>query len=272
MSHNTDLSKLARLLDTGTNGQVLTSQGGNAFSFADATGGGGGGSSTSALSEQEFTATANQTVFTVSGGITNANNVSVFLNGSMLGNADVTVSSSANTATLQSGAAVGDLVTVAEYGQPSGLALGTTSTTALAGNTSIPDGTFASLTGKPTTLAGYGITDGASAEISTLSLVQNGALSITTGTARQYVPYGLTITKVVARTITAPVGSALNVTVKKNGNSWNTIAIAAGASKATNASLSLALVEDDYLTVDINQVGSSSSGSDLTVTLYYTKG
>ena len=41
MSHNTDLSKLARLLDTGTNGQVLTSQGGNAFSFADATGGGG---------------------------------------------------------------------------------------------------------------------------------------------------------------------------------------------------------------------------------------
>ena len=37
------------------------------------------------------------------------------------------------------------------------MALGTSSTTALAGNTTF---SFASLTGKPTTLAGYGITDG----------------------------------------------------------------------------------------------------------------
>jgi len=35
MSHNTDLSKLAAVLDTGTNGQVLTSGGGSNFSFAD---------------------------------------------------------------------------------------------------------------------------------------------------------------------------------------------------------------------------------------------
>jgi hypothetical protein len=40
MSHNTDLSKLAATLDTGTNGQVLTSQGGASFSFADAAAGG----------------------------------------------------------------------------------------------------------------------------------------------------------------------------------------------------------------------------------------
>ena len=40
MSHTRDLSKLARTLDTGTSGQVLTSQGGSNFSFADASGGG----------------------------------------------------------------------------------------------------------------------------------------------------------------------------------------------------------------------------------------
>ena len=57
--------------------------------------GGGGGSATSALSEQEFTATANQTVFTVSGGITNAANVAVFLNGCKLGASDDTASASA---------------------------------------------------------------------------------------------------------------------------------------------------------------------------------
>ena len=47
--------------------------------------------------------------------------------------------------------------TIAGYGITDALALGTSSTTALAGNTTF---SFASLTGKPTTLAGYGITDG----------------------------------------------------------------------------------------------------------------
>lgn len=40
MSNNTNLAKLARVIGTGTNAQVLTSQGGSSFSFADATGGG----------------------------------------------------------------------------------------------------------------------------------------------------------------------------------------------------------------------------------------
>ena len=95
------------------------------FSYTPpASSGGGGGSSTSALTETEFTATAGQTVFTVSSGITNADNVAVFLNGSMLGSTDVTVSDSANTATLASGATVGDLVTVAEYGSSGGVTTG----------------------------------------------------------------------------------------------------------------------------------------------------
>jgi len=78
--------------------------------------GGGGGSTASALTEQEFTATAGQTVFTVTGGITNANNVVVFLNGSRLFSTDVTVSDTANTVTLAAGATVGDLITVSEFG------------------------------------------------------------------------------------------------------------------------------------------------------------
>ena len=78
--------------------------------------GGGGGSTASALTEQEFTATAGQTVFSVTGGITNADNVVVFLNGSRLFSTDVTVSDTANTVTLAAGATVGDLVTVSEFG------------------------------------------------------------------------------------------------------------------------------------------------------------
>jgi len=49
--------------------------------------------------------------------------------------------------------------TIAGYGITDALALGTSSTTALAGDTALFDGAFASLTGTPTTIAGYGITD-----------------------------------------------------------------------------------------------------------------
>jgi hypothetical protein len=49
--------------------------------------------------------------------------------------------------------------TIAGYGITDALELGTSSTTALAGDTALFDGAFASLTSKPTTIAGYGITD-----------------------------------------------------------------------------------------------------------------
>ena len=49
--------------------------------------------------------------------------------------------------------------TIAGYGITDALQLGTSSTTALAGDTALFDGAYASLTGTPTTLAGYGITD-----------------------------------------------------------------------------------------------------------------
>ena len=50
----------------------------------------------------------------------------------------------------------GKPTTIAGYGITDALTLGTTATTALAGNTTF---SFASLTGKPTTIAGCGITD-----------------------------------------------------------------------------------------------------------------
>lgn len=113
------------------NGYVLTAQSGNTGGLTwAAASSGGGGSATSALSEQEFTATANQTVFTVSGGITNAANVAVFLNGSKLGASDYTASASANTVTLATGATVGDLVEISEFGQEAGGASVTSSDTA----------------------------------------------------------------------------------------------------------------------------------------------
>jgi len=91
----------------GTAGQVLTVNSG-------ATAGEWASLPSVSLAEQEFTATSGQTVFTVTGGITNADNVSVYLNGSKLFSTDVTISAAANTVTLATGATTGDLITVTE--------------------------------------------------------------------------------------------------------------------------------------------------------------
>ena len=155
---------------------------------------------------------------------------------------------------------------------------------------------FSDVTSTPTTLAGYGITDALSeapalslsgntlssgnktVDLSSLSTTselvlnfrQTGTLAITTGTKRWYAPKSVTFTKITARVDTAPVGSALNVDINKNGVSAVTISVADGQTKTINSSPSLSMVEDDYLTVDIDQIGSSTAGSELTITFTYT--
>ena len=69
--------------------------------------------------------------------------------------------------------------TLAGYGITDGLQLGTSSTTALAGDTALFSGAFADLTGKPTTVAGYGITDATS----TASPAFTGAVDFTGATS-----------------------------------------------------------------------------------------
>ena len=102
------------------------------------------------------------------------------------------------------------------------------------------------------------------------NLVQTGELEVTTGTKRWYAPKAVTIDRIVARANTAPVGAAINITVNKNGSSGATLVIADGGTKIINSSPSITLAEDDYLTVDITQIGSTTAGSDLTVTFTYS--
>lgn len=102
------------------------------------------------------------------------------------------------------------------------------------------------------------------------NLVQTGELEVTTGTKRWYAPKAVTISRIVARANTAPVGAAINITVNKNGSSGATLVIADGGTKIINSSPAITLAEDDYLTVDITQIGSTTAGSDLTVTFTYS--
>jgi hypothetical protein len=67
---------------------------------------------------------------------------------------------------------------------------------------------------------------------SIVSMVQTGALIVTTGTKRWYSPGASnTISKIVARVSTAPAGATLNIVVNKNGSSAATLSIADGGTK-----------------------------------------
>jgi len=86
------------------------------------------------------------------------------------------------------------------------------------------------------------------------------------------VPLPYTIEKVYAIVKTAPVGAAIICDIQKNGTSiWTTqanrVTIAAGATTATPVTAfdTTALVEGDQLTLDIDQVGSTTAGTSLTV-------
>lgn len=101
--------------------------------------------------------------------------------------------------------------------------------------------------------------------------------TLTTGTSLTPVLIAhraLTITKAFAAVKTAPTGASILIDILKNGTSiWNAtpanrLAIAAAATSGTQTSFdTTTLAEGDILTFDIDQVGSTVSGADLTIML-----
>jgi len=106
----------------------------------------------------------------------------------------------------------------------------------------------------------------------TLSFAVTGTL--TTGTDKAptlLAPCSLTITKVKLVVKTAPTGAAIIVDINKNGTTifttqGNRPQIAAGATTGDSGAPDVtALAEGDKLTIDIDQIGSTIAGADLTV-------
>ena len=91
----------------------------------------------------------------------------------------------------------------------------------------------------------------------------DGTLVTNTGSKRLYLEKAYTLNSIKAYIDTAPVGAAINLDVKKNGTSLQTLSIADGASTGSQTSLTHSIAADDYLTIDITQVGSSTAGDNL---------
>lgn len=101
----------------------------------------------------------------------------------------------------------------------------------------------------------------------------SGAVATATGAHRLYVEGNYTIVSVRASVGTAPTGASLIVDVNKNGttifttqSNRPTIA-ASGNTDLADAIEVSSLASGDYLTVDVDQVGSTVAGANLTVTV-----
>jgi len=86
------------------------------------------------------------------------------------------------------------------------------------------------------------------------------------GGSRFYFDTSRTITTIRASVGTAPQGAPVVVTVYKNGATMGTVTIPANSNTATTT-VNASVVANDYVTVSIVSVGSTTAGSDLTVIL-----
>lgn len=100
--------------------------------------------------------------------------------------------------------------------------------------------------------------------------------SLSTGTAKVTfrMPFAFTVTDVRASVTTAPVGSTIVVDINESGSSIlsTKLSIDAGEKTSTTAATAAvisdaSLADDAEITIDIDQVGSSTAGRGLKVTL-----
>lgn len=107
-----------------------------------------------------------------------------------------------------------------------------------------------------------------SADDKTVTLYQDGTLSLTTGTIRWHNPANLTVNKIIAR-LAEPADNTVTVVVKKKGVAVKTILMAQNTVKKIEVA-DIAMIADDYLTVDINTIGTQNKGSGLSVEFTYS--
>lgn len=100
-----------------------------------------------------------------------------------------------------------------------------------------------------------------------------GTLTVYAGKGRWYAPIDLEIESIKVSCGTAPTGQSIVVDINRNGasiftNQANRPHIFAGANTSSAVTPDATLLdEDEYLTVDIDQVGSTFAGSDLVVVI-----
>lgn len=104
-----------------------------------------------------------------------------------------------------------------------------------------------------------------------------GGLTVTSGVRRIAFPFPATLLGVTAAVNTAPTGTPVIVDVNRNGSTVfttqanrPTIPVGANATSVSATPNVVSFATGDYLTVDVDQVGSGTAGADLVVFVRYT--
>jgi len=103
-----------------------------------------------------------------------------------------------------------------------------------------------------------------------------GALAVAVGSVRWYAPKSITVTSVVVSVGTASLGASVIFDVNKNGTTIfttqaNRPTVAASAFTASTTGMSVTtLTTSDYITVDVDQIGTTYSGADAVVQIIYS--
>ena len=133
------------------------------------------------------------------------------------------------------------------------------------------------ITGTPTTLAGYGITD--PIPYSVIVACSGTSQALTAGTARETfrVERAFTLSGVRASLTTAATGSTVIVDINLNGVSVLGTKLSIDASELTSVTaasaatiVTSAIPSDGQITIDIDQVGATTPGTGLKVVLLGT--
>lgn len=99
-----------------------------------------------------------------------------------------------------------------------------------------------------------------------------GTLTTNVGTDKWYVPVNSKITSIRSRVEVAPQGNTpLTVAVKINSISTATLSINSGTTVSSLNTSTINVNSNDYITVDVINIGNTVAGSDLTVTFTYTR-
>jgi len=103
-----------------------------------------------------------------------------------------------------------------------------------------------------------------------------GTLAVSSGQARYLMPRAGSVTGVVMSVNTAPTGASVICDLNKNGSTMfstqaNRPTISAAAFKTSSSATpnTKSFAAGDYLTVDVDQVGSTIPGADLVVVVSY---
>lgn len=126
--------------------------------------------------------------------------------------------------------------------------------------------------------AGGAAWEGTATEIGIACSDETTDLSAATGVATFRMPYAMTLTDVRASVTTAPVGSTLIVDINESGSTILGTKLSIDASEKTSETAATpavisdsALADDAEITIDIDQVGSTTAGAGLKIWLIGTR-